>query len=588
MYASVRPNSKRSVGSRQDARPPLQGLAKTPTGIGGLDEITGGGLPRGRPTLVCGTAGCGKTLFAIEFLVRGATQFDEPGVFVAFEETADELRDNVRSLGFDLELMVKRRQLLVDHVRVERSEIEETGEYNLDGLFIRIAHAIETVKAKRVVLDTIEALFSGFSDDAVLRAELRRLFGWLKDRGVTAVITGERGDRHLTRRGLEEYVSDCVIVLDQRIHEQVSTRRLRIVKYRGTAHGTNEYPFLIDEQGMSVLPITSLGLEHAVSDERISTGVPALDAMFGGKWFYRGTSVLVSGTAGSGKTSLAAHFVGASCRRGERCLLFAYEESEAQVVRNMRSVGLDLRPWIDKGLLQIHSARPSSHGLEMHLVAIHKLVRTFRPQAIVMDPISNLTAVGTLGETNAMLVRLIDFFKASGITAMFTSLTTARDGLEHSEVGVSSLIDSWLVVRDLELNGERNRTLVILKSRGLHHSNQVREFLLTSSGIELREAYLGAHGVLTGSARLGQEARDREDELIRLEDTMRVQSELAVRRHAIETQIATLQDQLRTVAGDLERVAGEQRRRETRIGGDRRAMSASRHAAKTNGARDGR
>lgn len=583
----MRQNARRSSGRREVSSPP-DGLAKTPTGIAGIDEITSGGLPRGRPTLVCGTAGCGKTLLAIEFLVRGATQFDEPGVFVAFEETADELRDNVRSLGFDLDRMVKRKQLLVDHVRVERREIEETGEYNLDGLFIRIAHAIETVKARRVVLDTIEALFSGFSDDAILRAELRRLFGWLKDQGVTAVITGERGDRHLTRRGLEEYVSDCVIVLDQRIHEQISTRRLRIVKYRGTAHGTNEYPFLIDEQGMSVLPITSLGLEHAVSDELISTGVPALDAMFGGRGFYRGTSVLVSGAAGSGKTSIAAHFIAACCRRGERCVFFAYEESEAQVVRNMRSVGLDLRPWIDKGLLQIHSARPSAHGLEMHLVAIHKLVRKVRPRAIVMDPISNLVAVGTLSETNAMLVRLIDFFKASGITAMFTSLTTQGQHLEQSEVGVSSLIDSWLVVRDLEQNGERNRTLVILKSRGMSHSNQVREFLLTSSGIELRDAYLGVHGVLTGSARLGQEAHDREGELRRLEDTMRVQSDLSVRRQAIEAQIAGLQDQLRAVAGDLERVVDERRRREQRVGGDRLAMSASRRAAKSNGARGGK
>jgi circadian clock protein KaiC len=476
----------------------------------------------------------------------------------------------------------------VDFVRVERAEIEETGEYDLEGLFVRLGHAIDAVGAKRVVLDTLEALFSGFSEDAILRAELRRLFGWLKDKGVTAVITGERGDRHLTRRGLEEYVSDCVILLDQRIHEQVTTRRLRIVKYRGTAHGTNEYPFLIDEQGMSVLPITSLGLEHAVSDELISTGVPALDAMFGGKGFYRGTSVLVSGTAGSGKTSLASHFVSASCRRGERCLFFAYEESEAQVVRNMRSIGLDLRPWIDKGLLQIHSARPSSHGLEMHLVAIHKLVRKVRPQAIVMDPISNLIAVGTRNETNAMLVRLIDFFKASGITAMFTSLTTLGETLDQSEIGVSSLIDSWLVVRDLELNGERNRTLVILKSRGMKHSNQVREFLLTSSGVELRDAYLGVHGVLTGSARLGQEARDREDELFRHAETMRVESDLAVRRQTIKTQIAALRDQLRTVAGDLDRVTGERRRRGQRAGGDRRAMSISRHAPRSNGTRDGK
>ena len=580
----MRRENKRAVGQLRSAK----GLAKTPTGIEGIDQITGGGLPRGRPTLVCGAAGCGKTLFAIEFLVRGAKQFGEPGVFITFEETASELRDNVRSLGFDLDDMVERRELLIDYVRVERNEIEESGDYNLDGLFVRIAHAIDTVNAKRVVLDTIEALFSGLSNEAIVRAELRRLFGWLKDKGVTAVITGERGDKHLTRRGLEEYVSDCVLLLDQRIHDQVSTRRLRFVKYRGTAHGTNEYPFLIDAEGLSVLPITALSLEHSVSDELISSGVPALDVMLGGKGFYRGSSVLVSGTAGSGKTSLASHFIAASCRRGERCLFFAYEESEAQVVRNMRSVGLDLRPWLDKGLLQIHAARPSSHGLEMHLVAIHKLVRTVRPQLIVMDPISNLVVAGTVGEANAMLVRLIDFFKASGITAMFTSLTSGGDNLEQTDVGVSSLIDSWLLVRDVEVNGERNRTLVILKSRGMHHSNQVREFLLTRAGIELRDAYLGAHGVLTGSARLGQEARDREDELVKLEETMRAQSELVARRQTIEAQIGTLEAQLRTVSNDLQRIDGQQARHKARVASDEQAMSASRRGSKTNGARHGR
>jgi len=563
----------------------VKGIPKAPTGIDGIDQITGGGLPRGRPTLVCGSAGCGKTLFAVEFLVRGATQFGEPGVFVTFEETTEELSANVRSLGFALEHMVKRGQLLVDHIRIERSQIQETGEYNLDGLFIRLAHAIDTVKAKRVVLDTIEALFSGFSNDAILRAEIRRLFGWLKDKGVTAVITGERGERQLTRSGLEEYISDCVILLDQRIHDQVSTRLLRVVKYRGTAHGTNEYPFLIDEHGMSVLPITSLGLEHAVSKELVSTGVRELDAMFGGKGFYRGSSVLVSGTSGSGKTSLAAHFVDASCRRGERCLFFAFEESEAQVVRNMSSIGLDLRRWLDKGLLRIQASRPASHGLEMHLISIHKLVSEVRPRAIVMDPISNLIAAGTHRETSSMLVRMIDFFKASGITAMFTSLTGGGDNLEQTDVGVSSLIDSWVLVRDLELNGERNRTLVILKSRGMNHSNQVREFLITSSGVALRDAYLGEHGVLTGSARLAQEARDREDGLDKLEATMRMRTELTARRQSIEAQIAALQAQLGTVTSDLDRTTTDQRRRGERAVDDRRAMSASRHVPK-NGLHD--
>ena len=560
-------------------------LAKVPTGIEGVDEITGGGLPAGRPTLVCGTAGCGKTLFAMEFLVRGATQFGESGVFMTFEETATELRDNVRSLDFDLDDLVERGKLIVDHVRVQRNEIEETGEYNLDGLFVRLAHAIDSVKAKRVVLDTIETLFSGFANMAVLRAELRRLFGWLKDKGVTALITGERGNGQLTRHGLEEYVSDCVILLDHRINDQLCTRRLRIVKYRGTAHGTNEYPFLIDEHGISVLPITSLALNHGVSDEMISTGVPALDEMFGGKGFYRGSSVLASGTAGSGKTSLAAHFASASCKRGERCLYFAYEESEAQVVRNMRSVGVDLQPWLDKGLLQIHSARPSMHGLEMHLVTIHKLVRKLRPDAIVIDPVSNLIAVGTASETNSMVVRLIDFFKASGITALFTSLTGAS-GLEQTDIGVSSLIDSWLLLRDTELDGERNRTLFIIKSRGMNHSNQIREFQLTSAGIKLREVYLGERGVLTGSARLAQEARDREHDTVKREDTARMRTDIDAKRRAIEAEIAALQAKLDGVAGDLDRLNGDQRRQKKRVVDERRAMSASRRAA-SNGAHHG-
>jgi circadian clock protein KaiC len=444
-----------------------------------------------------------------------------------------------------------------------------------------------------VVIDTIECLFSGFANKTVLRAELRRLFRWLKDKGVTALITGERGDGRLTREGLEEYVSDCVLVLDNRMADQLCTRRLRIVKYRGTAHGTNEYPFLIDERGISVLPITSLGLDHAVSDDLVSTGVAGLDDMFGGKGFYRGTSVLVSGTAGSGKTSIAAHFVQASCQRGEPCLYFAYEESQAQVVRNMRSIGVDLAPWLAKGLLRIHAARPSSHGLEMHLVTIHKLVREMKPRAVVMDPISNLNSVGSSSETSSMLVRLIDFFKGLGITAMFTTLTSGGDEAERTDVGVSSLIDSWLVVRDLEQNGERNRTLVILKSRGMNHSNQVREFLLSRSGIEVRDAYLGQHGVLTGSARLAQEARDREKALVVVEQTVRAGVELASKRAAIAAQIAALQEQLQTITGAAERATGDDLRRSQRFVGDQRAMSSSRRESvarskpKTNGARHG-
>ena len=463
------------------------GIQKTATGIQGLDEITGGGLPRGRPTLVCGGAGCGKTLLATEFLVRGATDFDEAGVFMAFEETATELGQNVRSLGFDLEALIRDKKLLIDHVHLERSEIEETGDYDLEGLFVRLGHAIAAVNAKRVVLDTLESLFSGLSNDAVLRSELRRLFRWLKERGVTAIITGEKGEGALTRHGLEEYVSDCVILLDHRVTEQLSTRRLRIVKYRGSMHGTNEFPFLIEDHGISVLPITSAKLDHEAPTERVSTGITRLDAMLGGKGYYRGGSILISGTAGTGKTSIAAHFAAACCARDEKCSYFAFEESPKQLVRNMRSIGLDLQPWIDNKLLQLHSARPSLHGLEMHLAVLHKAIRDFRPRGVVIDPISNFTVAGPSNESQAMLTRLVDFLKAEQITAVFTSLVGGMATLEVVDVGISSIIDTWLLVRDLEMNGERNRALYLLKSRGMAHSNQVREFLLTDHGVELAE-----------------------------------------------------------------------------------------------------
>ena len=477
-------------------------LPKAPTGIAGLDEITGGGVPAGRPTLVCGSAGCGKTLLVMEFLVRGATEFAEPGVFMAFEETAAELSQNFRSLGFDLDELVRQHKLLLDYVHVERSEIEESGEYDLDGLFIRLGHAIDTIGAKRVVLDTLEVLFGGLSNENVIRAELRRLFRWLKEKGVSAIITGERaGERSgiLTRHGLEEYVSDCVILLDHRVSEQLSTRRLRIVKYRGTTHGTNEYPFLINETGISVMPVTTLGLTHQATEERISTGVAGLDEMLGGKGVYRGTSVLISGTAGTGKTSLAASFVDAACRRGERCLYFSFEESPSQLRRNLRSVGLDLEQWEKKGLLQLHSTRPSAYGLEMHLTMLHDLITRFQPRVVVVDPITTFVSSGNSVESEGMLLRLIDFLKAKQITAVFTSLTRGGDALEGSQAAVSSLIDTWLLVRDIEENGERTRGLYVLKSRGMAHSNKVREFVLSDDGVELIDVVVGPGGVMTGS-----------------------------------------------------------------------------------------
>jgi circadian clock protein KaiC len=515
-------------------------LLKSPTGIQGFDEITDGGLPVGRPTLVCGGAGCGKTLFGLEFLVRGATQFNEPGVFMSFEETNDELIKNVSSLGFDLDELVRNKKMVLEHVHIERSEIEETGEYDLEALFIRLGYAIDSIGAKRVVLDTIESLFAGLPNQLILRAELRRLFRWLKEKGVTAIITGERGDETLTRQGLEEYVSDCVIMLDHRVTEQNSTRRLRVVKYRGSIHGTNEYPFLINEDGFSILPVTSLGLNHTVSNERISSGIPALDKMLEGKGFYRGSTVLISGTAGVGKTSIAAHFAVAACKRGERVLYFCFEESSAQLIRNMRSIGIDLAPWVQKGLLQFQATRPTFYGLEMHLAVTHKAVKDFKPKVVILDPINTFVVGEKQFEVKTMLMRIVDFLKMNHITALFTSLTAGGSPLEHSDTSISSLIDTWLLLRDIELNGERNRGMYVLKSRGMANSNQIREFVLTSHGVELREVYIGSSGVLTGSARIAQEALENAEVLTRKQDIERKKREIERKRKTMEAKIISL------------------------------------------------
>jgi circadian clock protein KaiC len=460
-------------------------LAKTATGIDGLDEVTGGGLPKGRTTLVCGSPGCGKTLLAMEFLVHGALQYGEPGVCMEFEEAPDKLTANVRSLGLDLRALEKRKKLLVDYVRVERNEIEETGEYNLEGLFIRLGHAVDAINAKRVVLDSIETLFAGLSDAAVLRAELRRLFRWLDDRNLTAIVTAERGNGTLTRHGLEEYIADCVILLDHRVNEQISTRRLRIVKYRGTAHGTDEYPYMIDDDGISVLPITSLALAHKAPTTRVSTGISGLDEILGGKGFFRGSSVLVSGTAGTGKSSVAARFANAACARGENCLYFAFEESPSQIIRNMRSVGIDLERWIQKGLLHFHAVRPTSTGLEGHLAGMQKLVKQLRPSVVVVDPITSIVSVSGIYGVKSMLTRLVDFLKVQQITAMFTNLTFGRTREERTEEGISSLMDTWIVLWDGERNGQRTRGLYVVKSRGMAHSREPRELLVRNKGVEL-------------------------------------------------------------------------------------------------------
>ncbi len=565
-------------GGLKTKPPARRELPKSPTGIEGLDEVTGGGLPRGRATLLCGAAGCGKTLLAMEFLVRGATRFGEPGVFMAFEETADELVENVRSLGFDADRLVRRKKLVIDHVRVERSEIQETGEYDLEGLFVRLGHAIDGVGARRVVLDTIESLFGGFSNTAILRAELRRLFRWLKDRGLTAIVTGERGDGLLTREGLEEYISDCVIVLDHRVDQQLSTRRLRIVKYRGALHGTNEYPFLIDENGISVAPITSVGLDHPASNERISSGIPRLDTMLGGAGYFRGTSILVSGTAGTGKTSIAAHFADAVCRRGERCLYLAFEESPRQVLRNMRSIGLDLEPHLRSGLLRFHASRPTLHGFEMHLATMHKEVDTFEPRVVILDPISNFGAAGNLSEAAQFLLRLVDFLKARQITALLTSLTNASSAMEQTEVGISSLIDTWLLLRDIELQGERNRALYVLKSRGMSHSNRVREFVLTDHGVDVLNVYVGPEGVLTGTSRLVQEAKEKAAALARQQDVERRERELERKRAALEAQISILRADFEAEQDELRRLVAEGQRREATLKSDEQVLARRRGA----------
>ncbi|MEG3620081.1 circadian clock protein KaiC [Magnetovibrio sp. PR-2] len=526
-------------------------LAKSPTGIQGLDQITNGGFPTGRSTLVCGGAGSGKTLLGMEFLVKGAMEFDEPGVFVAFEETEDELSKNVSSLGYDLPKLVKQKKLLVDHIYIDHTDVG-AGDYTLDGLFIRLGAAIDEIGAKRVVLDTVETLFAALPNHVILRAELRRLFAWMKDKGVTAVITAERGDGLMTRHGLEEYVSDCVISLEQRVENQVSTRRMRIVKYRGSAHGSDEYPFLLDQQGFTVVPTSAIGLQYEASDEFISTGIPRLDEMYGGKGYFRGSTMLVTGTAGTGKTSLSAHFVNAACRRGEKCLYITFEESADQLMRNMSSIGLNLRPWAKKNLLRFEAVRPSAFGIEMHLAHIQKLVDAYEPQVVVLDPISSFDVIGDALAVQSMLMRLVDLFKGRQISTMFTSLTSGGDPVEQTDAGISSLIDSWLLLRNLEQGGERTRALYILKARGIAHSNRVREFILTNDGVDLVDVYVGPDGILTGAARAVQEMLDQDAIEARDREHGRVQAVLERKRKAMEAKIAELETEFEAERRDLE------------------------------------
>lgn len=565
---------------KKEARFQRKTLPKSPTSIKGFDQITGGGLPKGRPTLVCGGAGCGKTLFAMEFLVRGATVYNEPGVFISFEETEKELTANVTSLGFDLNSLIRHKKIWLEHIHVERGEIEQNGEYDLKGLFVHIHNAIESIGAKRVVLDTIETLFSELPNPTAVRTELRRLFGWLKKKNVTTIVTGEKGEGTLTRQGLEEYVSDCVILLDHRVTDQSSIRRLRIVKYRGSTHGTNEYPFLINEDGFSVLPVTSLGLNHISSKERISTGIPRLDTMLSGEGYYRGSTILVSGTAGTGKTSLAAQFVEAACKRGERVLYFAFEESPSQFMRNMSSIGINLEPWVKKGLLHFHATRPTLFGLEHHLSTTIKLIDKVNPQIVVLDPIDAFIMGGNQTEVKIMLLRIVDYLKMRNITALFASLTNGRENQELTDMAISSLIDTWLLLRDIEIGGERNRGLYILKSRGMDHSNQIREFILTENGIELLDVYVGPEGVLTGSARLSQEAKNYEEQLLRQQGIERKRSGLELKRAATEANIVVLQSEFKAEEAETLKAIEMERAKTGRFAQEKKKMAESRKADK--------
>lgn len=459
-----------------------------------MDNITDGGLPKGRTTLIAGGAGSGKTLFGMEFLINGAEKYGEPGVAMTFEETAEELSANLASLGHNIPKLVQQKMLLIDYVHIERRQIEETGEYDLEGLFIRLDHAIKTIKAKRVVLDTLEVLFSGLRNEAIVRSELRRLFRWLKDHEVTAVITAEAGeDSLLTRHGLEEYVADCVIALDHRITDQISTRRIRVVKYRGSTHGTNEYPFLLGEGGMSVVPITALGLNHKASVERVSSGISGLDGMLGGRGFFRASSVLVTGTAGTGKSSVSASFANAGAARGEKVLYFAFEESESQILRNMKSLGMPLEKWIRLGRLRIIAVRPTTMGLESHLATMCKALEDFQPSLVVVDPITNLISVGTPILVKAMLTRLIDILKTQQITAMFTNLSLSSE--EFTSTELSSLMDAWLSLKEMEIDGVRERLVYVLKARGMAHSNRVHRFTISNKGVQIENEVRGLERV---------------------------------------------------------------------------------------------
>jgi circadian clock protein KaiC len=578
----TRPHSNGHAAGKSAAAPPTPpvGILKCPTGIRGLDELTFGGLPRNRSTLVFGCAGSGKTLLALEFILHGARNYKEPGVYLSFDETPKELVENTASLGFDLADLIQRKQVIVDHVDIDRSELKATGDYNLEGLFLRLGHSIKSIGAKRVVIDSAESIFSALPNEALVRAELRRLFDWLKEMGVTSIITGEQGHNLLTRHGLEDYISDCVVFLDHRVVTQMSTRRLRIIKYRGSLHGTNEYPALIDGKGLSVMPISSLSLDYPVSNKRVSTGIKRLDTMLGGKGFYRGSSILVSGTAGTGKTSIAASFTAQICKQGERCLFLPMEESPQQLMRNMSSIGIDLTTPNKSGLLRLHTIQQAIYGLEGHLLHLHNLVTDFRPSVVILDPITNLSAISNDVEIKALFPRLIDFLKNKGITTLFTSLTNSESPNESSEVGISSVTDTWIMLRLVATATERNRVLYVLKSRGMAHSNQMREYNMTDKGIEVLDVYTGSGSGegYTGAGRLTRQALDQASALSAQQAAAQRERELDLEHHSLQAQIAMLQTRAAGIVSEKAHAREQVRLLAATQHADKRRMAIARHA----------
>ena len=552
-------------------------LAKVLTGIKGLDEITGGGLPKGRPTLIWGGSGTGKTFLAMEFLVRGALNYGEPGLFVAFEENAEELVTNFTSIGFDLKGLSSSKKLVIDQISIGPGDLTETGVYDLEGLFIRLSSAIDGIGAKRIVLDAVGRLFSELSSNFIVRGELQRLLRWLKEKGVTAVITAET-ENGLEHSGLVEYASDCVISLENRVRDRAATRYLRVVKYRGSSHVSDDVPFLIGDRGISVLPFTSVASDYRVSMERISTGIARLDTMLGGQGYFRGSSILVSGDAGTGKTSIAAYFAQATCKRGERCLFFAFEESKDAIIRNMKSIGIDLKRWADNGLLQFENVRPTLFGLETHLTLMQRSIEEFKPRVVIVDPFSNLLDVGSPKEVKSMVSRLMNYLKTKGITALFNDLSKGGKTMPDTEVDTLSLMDTWILIRSIEVNGEHNRLLYVIKSRGMAHSNQVREFLLTDKGVELLDVYLGESGVLTGSARAAQESKDREAALRQKYESEVKHREFTRRKAAAEAQIAVLRAEIEAAEEELRRGTAEEHRAETPVSDSRKRMGKLRGA----------